>query len=91
VIPISPKGGEILGRTVLASLAAIDRPVDTLTMYIGPDRQADVVDAIIALKPHRIIFNPGTENPAVYPRLQQAGIAVQEACTLVLLSTCQFD
>lgn len=91
VIPVSPKGGKILGQTVLPNLTAIERSVDTITMYIGPDRQADVVDAILALRPRRVIFNPGSENPAIYPRLQQAGIAVEEACTLVLLSTRQFD
>lgn len=91
VIPVSPKGGEILGQAVRTSLASIDRPVDTLTMYVGPERQPDLVDAIVALRPRRVIFNPGSENPAIYPRLRQAGIEVQEACTLVLLATRQFD
>jgi len=79
---------EIYGATTLAD---IDRPVDTLTMYVGPDRQSSMLDTIVALQPQRIIFNPGSENPAIYPRLRQAGIKVEEACTLVLLSTRQFD
>lgn len=91
VIPISPKGGEILGLKVQSSLAEVTQPVDTLTMYVGPDRQGALVGDIVSLKPRRVIFNPGTENPSIYPQLQQAGIAVQEACTLVLLSTRQFD
>jgi predicted CoA-binding protein len=91
VIPVSPKGGEILGQRVLTSLAAIDRSIDTLTMYVGPERHSELLDAIVALQPRRIIFNPGSENPALYPRLQQAGIEIQEACTLVLLATHQFD
>lgn len=91
VMPVSPKGGEILGLKVLPALGAIPQPVDTLTMYVGPDRQGALIGDIVALKPRRVIFNPGTENPTVYPQLQQAGIAVEEACTLVLLSTHQFD
>lgn len=92
VFPVSPKGGEILGQAVLPNLSAIDKPIDTLTLYVGPERQAGaVLDDIVALKPRRVIFNPGTENPAAYARLQQAGIEVEEACTLVLLSTRQFD
>jgi predicted CoA-binding protein len=91
VIPVSPKGGEILGLKVLPALGEILQPVDTLSMYVGPDRQAALIGDILALKPRRVIFNPGTENPAIYPQLQQAGIAVEEACTLVLLSTHQFD
>lgn len=91
VIPVSPKGGEILGLPVQASLAQIAAPVDTVTLYVGPDRQPALLPDIVALKPRRVIFNPGTENAALYPQLQQAGIAVQEACTLVLLATHQFD
>lgn len=91
VIPVSPKGGEILGLPVVSALGQISDPVDTLTLYVGPDRQGALLDDIVALKPRRVIFNPGTENPPIYPQLQQAGIAVQEACTLVLLGARQFD
>ncbi|MDB6060648.1 MAG: conserved uncharacterized CoA-binding protein [Verrucomicrobiaceae bacterium] len=91
VIPVSPKGGEISGLKVVEALNQIVEAVDTVTMYIGPDRQGALLSDIVALKPRRVIFNPGGENPALYPQLQQAGIAVQEACTLVLLSTRQFD
>jgi len=80
-----------LGLKVQSALAEVTQPVDTLTMYVGPDRQGALVGDIVRLKPRRVIFNPGTENPSIYPQLQQAGIAVQEACTLVLLSTRQFD
>jgi predicted CoA-binding protein len=91
VIPVNPKGGVIQGLPVLASLTQLQRPVDTVTMYVNPERQGPLIDELVALKPRRVIFNPGSENPAAYSRLQQAGIAVLEACTLVLLSTRQFD
>ncbi len=91
VIPVSPKGGEILGLPVVSTLGQISTPVDTLTLYVGPDRQGALVGDIVALKPRRVIFNPGTENPTIYSQLQQAGIAVEEACTLVLLASRQFD
>ena len=91
VTPVNPKGGELFGLKVCTALSAVELPVDTVTMYIAPDHQAAEIDAIERLHPHRIIFNPGSENPAVYARLERAGIKVQEACTLVLLSTNQFD
>ena len=91
VIPVNPRGGEIQGQKVIASVSAIHEPVHTVTMYINPAHQSDVLEEIIALKPQRVIFNPGSENPDAYSRLRKAGIAVQEACTLVLLSTRQFD
>jgi hypothetical protein len=50
-----------------------------------------LADEIIAAKPGRVIFNPGTEHPEMAKRFQAAGIKTMEACTLVLLSTGQFD
>jgi len=90
VFPVSPKGGVVLGQSVLPNLAAIPEPVDTVTLYVGPQHQAALLDDIVALHPRRVIFNPGTENPQAYALLGQNGIAVEEACTLVLLSTRQF-
>jgi hypothetical protein len=39
----------------------------------------------MSLKPKRIIFNPGTENPELQRMAIQAGIKPIEACTLVML------
>ncbi len=64
--------------------------VDTVTLYIGPRFQADISDYVIKLKPRRVIFNPGTENPEFQRELEVQGIAVEEACTLVLLRTGQY-
>ena len=64
--------------------------VDTVTLYVGPQRQDPFIDYIIGLKPRRVIFNPGTENPTFQERLKVSGIEPIEACTLVLLRTDQF-
>jgi hypothetical protein len=45
---------------------------------------------MIALKPERIIFNPGTENPILVQLAHAAGISTIEACTLVMLTTGQY-
>jgi hypothetical protein len=63
---------------------------DTVTMYVNPTLQAEMEEAIIQLKPKRVVFNPGTENLAFESRLKDAGILPLEACTLVLLSTNQY-
>jgi hypothetical protein len=57
-----------------------------VTLYIGPANQPEFYDYILSLKPKRIIFNPGTENPAFEELAAQANIKTEEACTLVLLS-----
>jgi predicted CoA-binding protein len=59
---------------------------DTITLYLNPYRQQDYYERIIELRPKRVIFNPGTENPHFMDRLEKAGIEVEEACTLVMLS-----
>ena len=89
-IPVAPAKDSILGRKVYARASDVPDNVDTVTMYVGPSRQEGLFEQIIALKPSRVIFNPGTENPAEYDRLKAAGIDVIEACTLVMLRTRQF-
>ena len=75
---------------MVPELGAIDGPVDTLTMYVGPAISTGVADKIVALRPGRVIFNPGTENPELQGKLDGAGIPWEEACTLVLLNTGQY-
>lgn len=64
--------------------------IDTVTMYLGADRQKEYLDYIISLKPKRIIYNPGAENEELSQMATEAGIENLEACTLVLLSTNQY-
>jgi hypothetical protein len=59
-------------------------------LYIGPNHQPEWYDYLIGLKPKRIIFNPGTENPGFEQMLEDQGIETLEACTLVMLRTNQF-
>jgi hypothetical protein len=64
--------------------------IDTVTLYLNPQRQAAYYDYITSLKPRRVLFNPGTENPAFYELLAQHHIESEVACTLVLLGTNQY-
>jgi predicted CoA-binding protein len=90
VIPVHPRLEQVEGLRVARSLDEIDATPDTLTMYVGPARSSLVVESIIRLKPGRVIFNPGSENPELEARLEEAGISFERACTLVLLRTGQF-
>jgi predicted CoA-binding protein len=60
--------------------------IDTVTLYLNPERQLAYYTAIINLNPRRIIFNPGTENPELIEIAKNNGIEAIEACTLVMLS-----
>lgn len=90
VFPVHPAIAEIDGHPTFKRLADIPTPVHTLTMYVSPAHSTVMADEIIAAKPYRVLFNPGTENPVLEEKLSVAGIAVVHACTLVLLRTGQF-
>lgn len=64
--------------------------IDTVTLYVNPMRQSDLYDWLVAIKPRRVIFNPGSENPELIQLLRNHGIAPVGACTLVMLSTGQY-
>lgn len=89
-IPVHPKGHDVLGFHGLKSLEDIDVDIDTLTMYVGSSISDKELDRILKLKPHRVVFNPGAENPDLAAKLREAEIEVVEACTLVMLRTDQF-
>jgi predicted CoA-binding protein len=59
-------------------------------MYVGPGISRELTPEILRLKPKRVIFNPGSENPELAEKLREIGVAVENACTLVLLRTKQF-
>lgn len=96
---LAGSGHEIIniGRSI-GSVAgvAIELPkliyqdIDTITIYMAPHNQAHLEDYILNINPRRIIFNPGTENPALEERAVAKGIVVENACTLVLLATGQY-
>ena len=64
--------------------------IHTITIYVGPQNQQDLIQDLAQIKPERIIFNPGTENLNLYAEIEKLNIEVEEACTLVLLHTNQF-
>ncbi len=85
----SPAIDEIEGKKVIHGLSEAG-PVDTVTLYVGPANLAPMVADIVALKPRRIISNPGTELGAMEAAAREAGIEYLQACTLVLLGSGQF-
>ena len=91
VFPVHPALSTLLGLPVYPALPAIPEPLHTLTDYLSPAHQARVGGQMLECAPRRVIFNPGTENPALAAQLNAAGIDVLDACTLVLLSTGQFE
>jgi predicted CoA-binding protein len=65
--------------------------VHTVTLYLNAQRQRQLYDYILGLKPKRIVFNPGAENPELVQLASKQGIECVEACTLVMLSLGNYD
>ena len=51
MIPVHPKATRIEQVPVVRELGTIDVPVDTLTLYIGPERVRDHIRSIVDLRP----------------------------------------
>lgn len=80
------RAGQLFGKEIVNEPVAYN-DVDTVTMYLSPKNQEGYYEYIKSLRPRRVIFNPGTENPDFASDLKAHGIVPEEACTLVLLST----
>lgn len=90
VVAMGLKKGSVQGVEFYTEKEAFE-DIDTVTLYVGPQNQKEYYSYIIGLKPRRVIFNPGTENPEFIARLKAAGIYPEVACTLILLATGQYE
>jgi len=90
VIPVHPMLKKIAGVPAVAALSIVKDPVNTLTLYVGPERGKELLQDMIILGPDRVIMNPGTESDEIEEELNAKGIPVLRACTLVMLRTDQF-
>ncbi len=89
VILFGQKTGEIVGIPIETGWNP-NWEVDTVTLYLGPQNQSPFYDKIVSLKPRRVIFNPGAENPELMEILKENNIEFELACTLVLLSLGEY-
>ena len=89
VVAIGLKRGEVAGVPIIKEKKLFDG-IHSITLYLNQERQKEYYEYIISLKPNRVIFNPGTENPELYKLLGENNILAEVACTLVLLSTNQY-
>jgi predicted CoA-binding protein len=90
VIPVHPLLKQIAGVPAVTALNQINGTVNTLSLYVGPERGMALLKDMIDLKPERVIMNPGTESDEIEEQLSANNIPVLRACTLVMLRTDQF-
>lgn len=87
IVPVGIKTGVVAGEKILdLKLKPVMNDIHTITLYIGPVNQPQWYDYMLSINPRRVIFNPGTENRILENLVENQGIEVLRACTLVMLS-----
>ncbi|ETR75354.1 CoA-binding protein [Afipia sp. P52-10] len=80
MIPVNPgqAGKQMLGKTFVASLQEIGRPVDMIDIFRASEHVMPIVDAALALTPPpRVIWMQlGVRNDAAATKIEAAGIKV---------------
>jgi len=89
VIPVHPFNKEIDGIKVRRDLDGLS-DIYAVTLYVNPVILKNYEEQIVAIKPQRVIFNPGTVSPDADKRFSKASITTVEACSIVLLKTDRF-
>jgi predicted CoA-binding protein len=85
VVAVGMRPGQIADVPIQQGHPAAE-DIHTVTLYLNPEIQREYYDYVLGLKPKRIIFNPGTENPELQRMARQAGIETEAACTLVMIA-----
>lgn len=87
VVAIGARAGEVEGVSIVASRDEADATnIHSVGLYINEGLQAQYYDFIIGLKPKRIFFNPGTENPAFFALATSAGIECINRCMIITMN-----
>ncbi len=86
---IGARVGKIYDYSIMTEQVTLT-DIHTVTVYLSALNQREYYEYLLKLKPVRVIFNPGAENPELERMLSQNSIDVLRACTLVLLSTGQY-
>lgn len=90
VIAVGRREGTIDDTPVVTEMPGPEAGIHSVALYMSAAYQEDFYESIMALKPSRIIFNPGTANPELEEMARNAGIEVVENCMLDMLNSGKF-
>jgi len=89
VVPIGIKTGKIGEVDIVVGKPKL-QDVDTIALYLRPDKQGEYYDYLINLEPKRIIFNPGTINEELINLAEKNNIEPMIDCALVMLNSSRY-
>jgi hypothetical protein len=76
IIPVNPRGGQILGEPARTSLAEIHEPIDVVDVFRPPAEAESVARDAIESGARVLWFQPGTDTPAAVALARDAGLTV---------------
>ncbi|MFI5234491.1 MAG: CoA-binding protein [Gemmatimonadales bacterium] len=89
IIPVTPRGGTILGEAAFpdlraAAAAVAPEPIDIVDIFRRPEYVAELLPDLLAIGPKLVWLQLGIRDDATAARLEAAGIAVvQDHCLAV--------
>lgn len=84
VYPVNPRGGELDGATVYASLADLPETPEVVDLVVPPAVTEQVVKEMHGLGLQRVWMQPGSESQAAIRYCQENGMqVVHDACAMV--------
>lgn len=76
VIPVNPKGGEILGEKVYPDLGSIPEQVEVVDVFRRPEEVMPIVEQAIAIGAKALWMQEGIVNKEAAAKAREAGLKV---------------
>jgi predicted CoA-binding protein len=76
IVPVNPRGGEILGERAFESLRDVDIPIDVVEVFRPPEEAAAVAREAIAIGAKVVWFQQGTDSDEAVALAEAAGLTV---------------
>jgi predicted CoA-binding protein len=84
VVPVYPRGDEILGRRVYRRVQDVPEPVDVVDVFRRSESLPSVVDDVLAARAPAVWFQLGCVDEEAARRAQAAGtVVVMDRCIMV--------
>ena len=76
IVPVNPRGGDIFGERVFASLRDVDIPIDVVDVFRPPKEALGVAHDAIAIGAKVLWFQQGTDSDEAVVLAEAAGLTV---------------
>ncbi|HEV8672345.1 MAG TPA: CoA-binding protein [Candidatus Limnocylindria bacterium] len=76
IVPVNPRGGEILGEHAFASLREVNVPIDIVEVFRPPAEAEDIARDALAVGAKVLWFQLGTDSDAAAALAEEGGLTV---------------